>query len=202
MPFTPGRETGCHTGTLKPDERTSASATANAPPTDSRGACVPGAERFLPRPGAVCANPASRGTGRPDAPDTPKPERGEPHMAAATPRAAAAWRARGRGSAGASGWRPACARAADASPSRLAPSANPAGRRGGLKSESSTPPGERKGFADGAGSRRSQAPRYAVRAPRSRRDALQRRTPRAGNAIATGGPGGFASTAAPMRTQG
>ena len=75
--------------------------------------------------GAVCANPASRGTGRPDAPDTPKPERGEPHMVDATPRAAAAWRARGRGSAGASGWRPACARAADTSPSRTAPLCEP-----------------------------------------------------------------------------
>ena len=177
IPSTPGREAGCPTRTWKKPELTSASATANAPPTDSHGACVPGAERFLPRPGAVCASPASRGTGRPDAPDTPKPERGEPHMVDATPRAAGAWRARGRGSAGASGWRPACARAADASPSRLAPSANPAGRRGALKNESSTPPGERKGFADGAVRKSSMRLRRALRAPQKKKNAVRARTP-------------------------
>ena len=180
----------------------SASATANAPPTGSREACVPGAERSLPRPGAVCASPAERGTGRPDAPDTLKPGQREPRMAVAAPRAAAAWRARGRGSAGASGWRPACARAADASPSRGAPSANPAGKRDALKSESSTPPGERKGFADGAVRKSSTRLRRALRAPQKKKNAGRARTPRAGNAIATGGHAGVASTAAPMRTQG
>ena len=165
IPSTPGREAGCPTRTWTKPELTSASATANAPPSDSRAVCAPGAERFLPLPGAVCASPAERGIGRPDAPDTPKPERGEPHMAAAAPRAAAAWRARGRGSAGASGWTPACVRAADASPSRTAPSANPAGRRDALKSESSTPPGERKDFADGAVRKSSMRLRLALRAP-------------------------------------
>ena len=192
----------CHTRIRKPDERTSVSATAGAPPTDSRGVCVPDAERFLPRRGAVCANPASRGTGRPDAPDTPKPERGEPHMVDATPRAAAAWRARGRGSAGASGWRPACARAADASPSRTAPSANPAVNRGGRPRGSSTPKGAPGGAAADAEQRFSRGLRRALHAPRAMRRAHRKRTPPAGSAITTGEPSDFASTAVPMRTQG
>ena len=174
----------------------SASATTGAPPTDARGACVPGAERFLPRPGAVCANPAERGTGRPDAPDTPKPERGEPHMAAAAPRAAAAWRARGARGAGASGSKPGCVPAAGKFLRSMgAPSARRARRSGARPRESFTKKGAPGGGADVAGRTLPATLRCALPAPQGMKNAVRERTPRAAGAIATGAPAICAWTA-------
>ncbi len=181
----------------------SASATANAPPTDSRAACAPDAERFLPPPDAGYVNPVARGNAPPGAPDTSSENSREPRTAAAAPRAAGAWRGRGTRGEGASARRPASARPVESVPrSRGARFVRPAGRRGALKSGSSTPPGERKGCAAGAGGRRSQAPRNAVPAPRSKEAVQRRRTPRAADVITTGAPVGFASTAASTLTQG
>ncbi len=180
-----------------------ASVAASAPPTDSQGAFAPGAGNTGPHPGAGTVSPAARGRAIPNASATPEPRPGARTTVDAIPRAAAEWPGRGGGSKGSSARKPGYASvAASLLRRRAASSARPAGRRGALKSEISTPPGERKGFAAGAEDRSSRELPGAARAPRSRRRAHPERTPSAGSAITTGAHGGFASTAASMRTQG
>ena len=180
----------------------SANATGAGRTSAARGEPVPNAATDLPRPGEACARHASRGDGPPSAPDISRENSRERNTAAAVQRAAGGWRARGRGSAGASVWRPACVPAAEnESPRRAPPSASPAGRRGAQPRGSSTPKGAPGGDAAGAEERFSRGLRRALRAPRGMTNAVRERTPRAGSAIAAEGPGRFAWTARRRRTE-
>ncbi len=201
IPSTPGREAGCPTRIWRRDARESVNDTGAGRPNARKWAFVQNAAGEIPRPGAASANPASIGDANPSKPDTQGENSREPRMAGAVPRAVGAWRVRGRESAGASAPKPGYAYAAASLLRWRASSARPAGKRGALKSESSTPPGERKGDAVVAEAPLSARLRRALRAPQGIQSAARERTPRAGRGIATGGPAESAWTVQPIHTE-
>ena len=134
IPSTPGREPGCPTRIWRRDARENANDTGAGRPNERKWAFVQNAAGEILRPGEVYARSASIEDANPSKPATPGENSREPRMAAAVPRAAGAWRARGRESAGASARRPGYAyAAASLLRRRAASSARPAGKRGGRR---------------------------------------------------------------------
>ncbi len=137
IPSTPGREAGCPTRIWRRDARENANDTGAGRPNARKWAFVQNAGKNLLRLGEAYARSASIGDASPRKPDTPGENSREPRMAGAVPKAAGAWRARGRESAGASAPKPGYAyAAASLLRRRAAPSAGPAGKRGGRRRRS------------------------------------------------------------------
>jgi len=202
IPSTPGREAGCPTRIRRRDARENANDTGAGRPNERKWAFVQNAAGEIPRPGEVYARSASIGDASPSKPATPDENSREPRMAGETPRAAGAWRGRGRESAGASAPKPGYAyAAASLLRRRAASSARAAAKNGGRRRRSCMKKDAPGAFAVVAEAPLSARLRRALRAPQGIRSAARERTPRAGRATQKGAHCRFVWTAQPMHTE-